>query len=91
MNLSDELLRLQTIFIDTAPIIYYIEAQMWNSHKNFLRSSKMVKISDCLKLQRVSQNWQETCAADIHHLKPSMPYKLPYRLVPALTRSSPMI
>jgi len=26
MNLSDELDRLQTVFIDTAPIIYYIEA-----------------------------------------------------------------
>jgi len=26
MNLSDELDRLQTVFVDTAPIIYYIEA-----------------------------------------------------------------
>lgn len=58
MNLSDELDRLQTIFIDTAPIIYYIEAhpQFGTLAKEVVdsfRSGKLIALSSVITLVEV--------------------------------------
>ena len=50
MNLSDELDRLQTVFIDTAPIIYYIEAHpqfgpLAKEIVDSFRSGKLIALS----------------------------------------------
>jgi predicted nucleic acid-binding protein len=58
MNLSDELLRLQTIFIDTAPIIYYIEAHpqfgpLAREVVNSFSSGKLLALSSVITLAEV--------------------------------------
>ncbi len=58
MNLSDELGRLQTVFIDTAPIIYYIEAHpqygpLAKEVVDSFRSGKLIALSSVITLVEV--------------------------------------
>ena len=58
MNLSDELDRLQTVFIDTAPIIYYIEAHpqfgpLAKEIVDSFRSGKLIAFSSVITLVEV--------------------------------------
>jgi len=58
MSLSDELDRLQTVFIDTAPIIYYIEAHpqfgpLAKEIVDSFRSGKLIALSSVITLVEV--------------------------------------
>ena len=58
MNLSDELDRFQTIFIDTAPIIYYIEAHpqfgpLAKKVVDSFRSGRLIALSSVITLVEV--------------------------------------
>jgi len=58
MNLSDELDQLQTVFIDTAPIIYYIEAHpqfgpLAKEIVDSFRSGKLIALSSVITLVEV--------------------------------------
>jgi len=58
MNLSDELDRLRTVFIDTAPIIYFIEAHpqfgpLAREIVDSFRSGKLIALSSVITLVEV--------------------------------------
>ena len=58
MNLSDEIDRFQTIFIDTAPIIYYIEAHpqfgpLAKKVVDSFRSGRLIALSSVITLVEV--------------------------------------
>lgn len=58
MNLSDKLLSVQTIFIDTAPIIYYIEAHpkygpLVKKVVDFFQSNQMMAFTSVITLTEV--------------------------------------
>ena len=58
MNLSDELDRLQTVFIDTAPVIYYIEAHpqfgpLAKKVVDSFRSGRLIALSSVITLVEV--------------------------------------
>lgn len=58
MTLSDELARINTIFIDTAPIIYYIEAHsqfgpLVKEVIDFLQSGQLSTFSSVITLTEV--------------------------------------
>lgn len=65
MTLSEELARLRTVFIDTAPIIYYIEAHsqfgpLAKEIVNAFQSGKLVAFSSMITLVEVLPKPVET-------------------------------